>query len=161
MGGDQRKASTKIMTRKEQQDRKMQLREAYTSGLSTRQVAEQFGMSSSYVHKVCQDLSRSRGAAAILRRPATSKHWRSSRAAARNVWIRSIGSIPKGHHIHHKDGDHTNNNLSNLECLSASEHSRHHHPKNPIPRHLRPGRREYMKAYFKSYWERKRSEISK
>lgn len=30
--------------------------------------------------------------------------------------------VPKGYHIHHKDFNHLNNDISNLECLPASEH---------------------------------------
>ena len=34
--------------------------------------------------------------------------------------------VPKGYQIHHKDGDTFNNDISNLECLSPSEHSKIH-----------------------------------
>jgi DNA-binding transcriptional regulator YiaG len=30
-------------------------------------------------------------------------------------------------HVHHRDGDHTNNDLSNLELLTARDHQHHHH----------------------------------
>lgn len=40
----------------------------------------------------------------------------------REVWEKENGQIPKGYHIHHKDGDKTNNLIKNLECLSASDH---------------------------------------
>lgn len=30
--------------------------------------------------------------------------------------------VPKGYHIHHKDGNTFNNDISNLECVSAREH---------------------------------------
>ena len=40
----------------------------------------------------------------------------------REVWIAANGPIPEKHHIHHKDGDRTNNELSNLELLSAAVH---------------------------------------
>jgi len=36
------------------------------------------------------------------------------------------GEIPKGFEIHHIDGDKDNNNISNLEILSASEHQKKH-----------------------------------
>ena len=41
-------------------------------------------------------------------------------------------SIPKGYHIHHKDHDLTNNDIDNLECLTAAEHRRHHAPELPF-----------------------------
>lgn len=40
----------------------------------------------------------------------------------RDVWSDAFGDIPKGHHIHHKDADPANNQLSNLECLHGKEH---------------------------------------
>jgi len=33
--------------------------------------------------------------------------------------------IPKGCHVHHKDGDPFNNTFENLECLSTKTHARH------------------------------------
>mgnify|MGYP001582106505 CR=1 FL=1 len=44
----------------------------------------------------------------------------------RAVWVKEKGKIPKGHHIHHKDGDRLNNSIENLECVSASVHGRNH-----------------------------------
>lgn len=34
--------------------------------------------------------------------------------------------IPKGYHIHHKDGDSNNNSIDNLEMLTPDEHARKH-----------------------------------
>lgn len=43
------------------------------------------------------------------------------------VWWKHTGRlVPKGHHLHHVDGDPQNNTLSNLQILTASEHSRVH-----------------------------------
>lgn len=44
----------------------------------------------------------------------------------RDIWEFHFGKIPKGHHIHHKDGNKSNNDISNLECLSAIDHFRGH-----------------------------------
>lgn len=38
------------------------------------------------------------------------------------IWEKAYGKIPKGYEIHHKDLDHTNHDLNNLECLPAEEH---------------------------------------
>lgn len=54
-------------------------------------------------------------------------------------------------HVHHINHDYTDNRFENLSVLNASDHSKHHHPKNPIPRWLRPERKVYMKEYFKTY----------
>jgi hypothetical protein len=40
----------------------------------------------------------------------------------REVWSFYNGEIPKGHHIHHIDGDVTNNDISNLQLMEASAH---------------------------------------
>lgn len=40
----------------------------------------------------------------------------------RYVWEYFNGDVPDGCHIHHKDGDKTNNDLSNLELLTAHDH---------------------------------------
>lgn len=44
----------------------------------------------------------------------------------RMVYIHYNGEIPQGYHIHHKDGDKSNNDISNLECLSAKKHLTDH-----------------------------------
>lgn len=132
---------------------KLNIRKLYQSGLSTRQVSEKTGYSKSYIYKLCKDIIRDQSTAAILRQPATSLHWRSTRQQARKIWTRTNGLIQKGFHIHHIDGNHTNNVISNLQCISASEHMKHHHagPEYLIPRHLRPTRKAYMKRYLKEY----------
>ena len=48
----------------------------------------------------------------------------------RAVWEKENGKIPKGFHIHHIDGDRTNNRLSNLQIISASEHLSNHFKEN-------------------------------
>jgi hypothetical protein len=42
------------------------------------------------------------------------------------VWEFHNGPIPEGHHVHHKDENTLNNDISNLECLSNKEHRRSH-----------------------------------
>lgn len=44
----------------------------------------------------------------------------------RQIWRDTNGPIPEGMHIHHSDGNQLNNELSNLECLTSKQHSRHH-----------------------------------
>lgn len=45
----------------------------------------------------------------------------------RDVWEFYNGAIPDGYHVHHKDGDWNNNDISNLECLPAEEHYKEHY----------------------------------
>lgn len=40
----------------------------------------------------------------------------------RCVWEYHFGEIPKGYHIHHKDGDRSNNDISNLELVESFDH---------------------------------------
>jgi hypothetical protein len=45
----------------------------------------------------------------------------------RKIWTEHFGSIPKdktgrSHEIHHIDGNHQNNNITNLTCISIQEH---------------------------------------
>lgn len=44
----------------------------------------------------------------------------------RAIWKFYNGEIPKGYHIHHKDENKDNNDISNLELLSASQHIKLH-----------------------------------
>lgn len=44
----------------------------------------------------------------------------------RYVWQKHNGDIPAGMHVHHIDGDKSNNSIGNLELLTASDHSTHH-----------------------------------
>ena len=52
------------------------------------------------------------------------------------AYIKAHGPIPicdcqlgELYHVHHKDGDHSNNNPENLEALHPKEHVHHHNPK--------------------------------
>lgn len=44
----------------------------------------------------------------------------------RVVWAYHYGDIPKGFHVHHKDSNKANNDISNLEALSEHDHLSHH-----------------------------------
>lgn len=44
------------------------------------------------------------------------------RSLHRQVWRDANGPIPKGHHIHHVDGNPLNNTPENLRCVSVREH---------------------------------------
>ena len=52
-----------------------------------------------------------------------------SRAGARlhrDVWEYHNGPVPDGFHVHHIDGDTTNNAIDNLACIPRSEHWAEH-----------------------------------
>lgn len=40
------------------------------------------------------------------------------------IWKDTYGELPKGHEIHHKDGDPLNNHIDNLEALTRKEHGK-------------------------------------
>lgn len=48
-------------------------------------------------------------------------------AEHRFVYETFNGPIPKGHHVHHKDHDPSNNDPDNLVLMTAAEHIKHHH----------------------------------
>ena len=45
----------------------------------------------------------------------------------RYIWEKHNGEIPKGMHIHHIDGNTTNNHISNLKLVSPKEHNKEHY----------------------------------
>jgi hypothetical protein len=45
----------------------------------------------------------------------------------RYIWEKQNGEIPKGMHIHHKDGNSLNNTLGNLELVTTKEHNQAHY----------------------------------
>jgi hypothetical protein len=52
-----------------------------------------------------------------------SKHHKLAGNVHRKIWKKHNGDIPKGYHIHHIDGNPYNNDISNLQCVSAEEHA--------------------------------------
>lgn len=55
-------------------------------------------------------------------------YWQTSRHKRLHVyvWEKHNGKVPDGYQVHHIDGDKTNNDISNLQLLSQSEHMRYH-----------------------------------
>lgn len=43
------------------------------------------------------------------------------------IFEKFYGGIPKGCHVHHKDGNKTNNCILNLQIIPISEHNKLHH----------------------------------
>ena len=44
----------------------------------------------------------------------------------RYVWIKERGKIPEKYHVHHIDGDKSNNKIENLTLMHISDHTRLH-----------------------------------
>jgi hypothetical protein len=38
------------------------------------------------------------------------------------VYRRHFGAVPEGYVVHHVDGNHKNNNINNLRCVTVAEH---------------------------------------
>lgn len=55
------------------------------------------------------------------------------RALHRLVWEHHNGPIPPDHHIHHRDRNPSNNDITNLECMLGSEHHRMHFREFAVP----------------------------
>src|SRR5208282_5331070 len=47
-------------------------------------------------------------------------------ALHQEIWIARYGPIPPAHHIHHRDENPLNNDISNLEAKLGREHNREH-----------------------------------
>ena len=62
----------------------------------------------------------------------------------RYIWEHEVGAIPKGYHIHHIDGNKSNNALDNLSIMTARGHERLH------------GQEESRKAIYRANIERAR-----
>lgn len=42
--------------------------------------------------------------------------------------------------VHHKDGNHSNDDISNLKVMTLAQHTSHHNKQNPMPRNKKSGR---------------------
>lgn len=56
---------------------------------------------------------------------------RYGRRLHREVWKAAHGDVPKGSHVHHANGDRSDNRLANLALLSAGDHAREHFKGKP------------------------------
>lgn len=102
----------------------------YAEGQTIDVVAKQLNYSYRRVREIVNSagILRTRGEGALLSMRQKSSRPDTCRIRARNIWKYFNGPIPEKHHIHHKDGDPTNNNIDNLECISSSDHTKLHKP---------------------------------
>lgn len=102
----------------------------YKEGHTLTIIALQTGYSFRSVRKavLTAGIMRTRGEGALLSARKKSSRPGTCRVRARNIWAYFNGPIPEGYHIHHKDGDPTNNHVENLDCIPSPEHTKIHKP---------------------------------
>ncbi len=103
----------------------------YKAGESAPQIATSLEVSSTTIYdwlRIAKTPRRSHREAQLLRHPGRPDRYQHTRTryTHRVVWEEANGPIPEDYHIHHKDGDRANNDLSNLELLSDTEHGHLH-----------------------------------
>lgn len=59
-------------------------------------------------------------------------HMRNTRGLHQRIWNYFYGEVPNGYQIHHVDGNKLNNDISNLQIMTISEHQHHHNPKGTV-----------------------------
>lgn len=72
----------------------------------------------------------------------------------RRIWKDHYGEIPPNHHIHHKNGDSTDNRIENLECISKKDHHKLHFDREKQTRILHKAR-DAASAWHRSEYGRK------
>lgn len=65
----------------------------------------------------------------------------------RAVWEFHNGEIPEGYHVHHEDGDRSNNQISNLMLMKSSDHLSEHMRR---PERVEKSRQDIMNAIPKA-----------
>lgn len=80
--------------------------------------------------------------------------------AHRWVWMNHHGEIPDGCHIHHKNGDKSDNSIENLELMKESDHKRLHWKENKVHLyglewHKSEEGRQFHRESWKVYWKNK------
>ncbi len=104
-----------------------EIRRLYTAGLSVKQIARLLDIGRGVIQWFCKDIMRPGWIAIRLRRIRTSTKASACRRAARGIMERHLGQrLPRRLHVHHKDGDYTNNSLANLAVIDAGDHVRLH-----------------------------------
>ena len=117
-------------------------------GFSCREIGELFGRARSLVQITVGKNWEIREAKREQPRPHQyNERW--YRKHARDLYEKHHGvKLTRDQHVHHINHDYTDFRIENLSVMSASEHSKHHHPANPTPRWKRPERRVYQQKYM-------------
>ena len=91
---------------------------------------------------------------------------RKGRRLHRAVWEHHNGPIPAGSHVHHRDGDRSNNGIDNLELMDGRAHVAHHGRLNPgeLSQSARDAASRWHKSlvgreWHKAHWHRSISKV--
>ena len=126
---------------------KQHIRDLYQSGLSTRKVAKEVGVGFATVYRYCKDIIRSKSESLKGDKHPLYKGGHIDIFGYRVIWVNSkpirehihlmeqyIGrKLKRCEYVHHKDEDPLNNNLNNLEVISAKDHTILHHKGKQSP----------------------------
>ena len=99
----------------------------------------------------------------VYYRPGGTDSQNGIEALHREVWKdhNDADEVPDEHHIHHKDGDPTNNDPENLVALTPEEHAEEHPETNLSPEDIRKGieaakewhRSEEGREWHSEHWD--------
>lgn len=101
----------------------------YEDLLSTKDIAERLGLPSyGGVVWMLRGRLRDRGDAIALSKPPSSIERSACYHRSRGVMRRYLKRrLRPEEHVHHRNGDITDNRLENLQVLHVADHNRHHH----------------------------------
>ena len=105
------------------------------SGLSPPDIASKCGCGKSTIHRWLERLGVPKRTNSQAKCNYRNSRWKGGKRRyygqlAHRIWEQHWNEkVPHGYHVHHVDRDYTNNGVSNLALVTASNHSRIHHPR--------------------------------